>query len=101
MAQDDTDVPKDPQQAVATSSTRRDGAQHQPPSKAKDDPTVDPRVLEVLVCPETRNPLHFHKDAHVLVSPRPRLAYKILNGVPIMVASEASALDDDDPLLKR
>ncbi|MFM2423598.1 MAG: hypothetical protein RL291_2128 [Pseudomonadota bacterium] len=63
--------------------------------------SVDPKVLELLVCPQTRTTLSYKKDAQALVSPRPKLAYSIVNGVPIMVASEARELDDHDPLLKR
>ncbi len=56
-------------------------------------PTVDPRLLEVLVCPVTRGRLTYDRDRNELVSKGARLAYPIREGVPIMLAEEARALD--------
>ena len=55
--------------------------------------TVDPRLLEVLVCPVTRGPLVYDRDANELVSRGAKLAYPIREGVPIMLAEEARQLD--------
>ena len=55
--------------------------------------TVDPRLLEVLVCPVTRGPLTYDREANELVSKGARLAYPIREGVPIMLAEEARQLD--------
>jgi uncharacterized protein YbaR (Trm112 family) len=55
--------------------------------------TVDPRLLEVLVCPVTRGPLSYDREANELVSKSARLAYPIREGVPIMLAEEARTLD--------
>ncbi len=55
--------------------------------------TVDPRLLEVLVCPVTRGPLSYDREANELVSKSARLAYPIREGVPIMLAEEARSLD--------
>lgn len=55
--------------------------------------TVDPRLLEVLVCPVTRGPLSYDRQANELVSKSARLAYPIREGVPIMLAEEARPLD--------
>lgn len=55
---------------------------------------VDPRLLEVLVCPVTRGPLHYDREAGELISRKAKLAYPIRDGVPIMLAEEARALDD-------
>ncbi len=55
---------------------------------------VDPRLLEVLVCPLTRGPLDYDRQAGELISRKAKLAYPIRDGVPIMLAEEARALDD-------
>ncbi len=54
----------------------------------------DRRMLEALVCPLTRGPLSYDADAQELVSKTAKLAYPIRNGIPIMLADEARALDD-------
>jgi len=55
--------------------------------------TVDPRLLEVLVCPVTRGPLTYDREANELVSKGAKLAYPIREGVPIMLAEEARQTD--------
>ena len=50
---------------------------------------VDPRLLEVLVCPLTHGPLDYDKKAQELVSKKAKLAYPIRDGVPIMLPEEA------------
>lgn len=50
---------------------------------------VDPRLLEVLVCPVTRGPLDYDREAGELISRRAGLAYPIRDGVPIMLPEEA------------
>ena len=63
-------------------------------SDAFNTPTsVDPRLLEVLVCPVTRGPLTFDREAGELVSVRAKLAFPIREGVPIMLPDEARKLD--------
>ena len=57
---------------------------------------VDPRLLEVLVCPVTRSPLTYDRGRQELVSRAARLAYPIRDGVPIMLPEEARALDDGE-----
>lgn len=54
----------------------------------------DPKLLDVLVCPVTKGPLEYDKQAQELISRHARLAYPIRNGVPIMLADEARSLDD-------
>ena len=56
---------------------------------------VDPRLLEILICPVSRQPLTYDRANDELVSPKARLAYPIRNGIPIMRADEARDLDDD------
>jgi uncharacterized protein YbaR (Trm112 family) len=56
-------------------------------------PPVDPRLLEILVCPLTRGPLEYDRAAGELVSRAAGLAYPIRDGIPIMLPEEARALD--------
>ncbi len=56
---------------------------------------VDPRLLEILVCPVTRGPLVYDREAQELISKKAKLAYPIRDGVPVMLADEARALDGD------
>ena len=55
--------------------------------------SVDPRLLEVLVCPVTRGPLTYDRERHELVSAGARLAFPIRDGVPIMLVEDARPLD--------
>ena len=54
---------------------------------------VDPRLLEVLVCPVTRGKLIYDRERQELASKGAKLAFPIRDGVPIMLAEEARALD--------
>jgi len=56
---------------------------------------VDPRLLEILVCPVTRGPLEFDRAKGELISRSAKLAYPIREGVPIMLPEEARELGDD------
>ena len=55
--------------------------------------SVDPRLLEVLVCPVTRGRLTCDRTANELISKSAKLAYPIRDGVPIMLPEEARTLD--------
>jgi uncharacterized protein YbaR (Trm112 family) len=55
-------------------------------------PEVDPRLLEVLVCPVTHGPLTYDKERQELISVSAKLAYPIRDGVPIMLPEEARSL---------
>lgn len=57
---------------------------------------VDPKLLEVLVCPQTRTPLRYDRDRQELISERARLAYPVRDGVPIMLIDEARELGADE-----
>ncbi len=61
------------------------------PEKA---PELDPRLLEILVCPMTKGPLDYNKEAQELVSKQAGLAYPVREGIPIMLPDEARALSD-------
>lgn len=58
------------------------------------DNHVDPKLLEILVCPVTRGPLRWDAEAGELISEKARLAYPIRNGIPIMLEAEARRLDE-------
>ena len=53
---------------------------------------VDPRLLEILVCPMTKTRLRYDRDAQELISDTAGLAYPIRDGVPIMLVEEAREL---------
>ena len=55
--------------------------------------SVDPRLLEVLVCPITRGVLTYDREANELISRGAKLAFPIREGVPIMLPEEARKLD--------
>jgi uncharacterized protein len=57
---------------------------------------IDPRLLEILVCPATRTTLTYDADKNELVSKSARLAYPIRDGVPIMLAGEARELGEGE-----
>ena len=62
---------------------------------AEDAVPVDPRLLEILVCPVTRGPLTYDRERNELVSKGAKLAYPIRDGAPVMLPEEARALDDE------
>ncbi len=55
---------------------------------------VDPRLLEILVCPVTKGPLEYDRTANELISRAARRAYPIRDGIPIMLPEEARVLDE-------
>jgi len=55
---------------------------------------VDPKLLEILVCPVTRTTLHYDRERQELVSRAARLAYPIRDGIPILLEEEARPLED-------
>jgi uncharacterized protein YbaR (Trm112 family) len=57
---------------------------------------IDPKLLEILVCPLTKVPLRFDKDAQELISDQAGLAYPIRDGIPVMLVDEARQLDDKE-----
>lgn len=57
---------------------------------------VDPKLLEILVCPLTKGPLHYDKDKQELISQKAGLAYPIRDGIPIMLVDEARELKPDE-----
>ncbi|HXV32109.1 MAG TPA: Trm112 family protein [Sinorhizobium sp.] len=55
---------------------------------------VDPKLLELLVCPLTKGRLSYDAEANELISEKARLAYPIRDGVPIMLISEARKIEE-------
>lgn len=62
---------------------------------------LDPRLLEIMACPLCKSPLRYVRDARVLVCRGDRLAFPVVDGVPVMLESEARTLASDDKLLER
>lgn len=56
--------------------------------------TLDPRLLEALVCPLTKTPLRYDRERMELISDAAKLAYPIRDGVPVMLPDEARNLAD-------
>jgi hypothetical protein len=59
--------------------------------------TVDPKLLEMLVCPLTKAPLRYDSKAQELISEQAGLAFPIRDGIPIMLVDEARVLDAGAP----
>lgn len=55
---------------------------------------VDPKLLDILVCPLTKGPLDYDRERQELISRQARLAYPIRDGIPIMLPDEARPLDE-------
>jgi len=54
--------------------------------------TIDPKLLEILVCPATKGPLRYDEKAQELISETAGLAFPIRDGIPIMLIDEAREL---------
>lgn len=57
---------------------------------------MDTKLLELLVCPVTKGPLHYDKTAQELISRSARLAYPVRDGLPILLENEARVLTDEE-----
>ena len=57
---------------------------------------IDPRLLEILVCPLTKGPLRYDREAQELISEEAGLAYPLRDGIPIMLVDEARRLRDEE-----
>jgi uncharacterized protein YbaR (Trm112 family) len=66
--------------------------------EARDRGDVDPKLLELLVCPLTKGPLRLVRERQELVSEQAGLAYPIRDGIPIMLVDEARQLDEDEAI---
>jgi uncharacterized protein len=59
---------------------------------------VDPKLLDLLVCPLTKGPLRYDRARQELISEQAGLAYPIRDGIPIMLVDEARPLEEIDPV---
>ncbi len=59
-------------------------------------PGLDPRLLEILVCPLTKGPLIYDRERQELISEKARLAFPIRDGIPIMLVDEARPLEEGE-----
>jgi uncharacterized protein YbaR (Trm112 family) len=57
---------------------------------------MDPKLLQILVCPVTKGPLVYNKASNELISKSARLAYPVRDGIPVLLEDEARKLQDDD-----
>ncbi len=57
---------------------------------------MNPKLLEILVCPVTKGPLVYDNQKQELVSKAARLAYPIRDGIPVMLEDEARRLDEHE-----
>ena len=57
---------------------------------------MDPKLLEILVCPVTKGPLVYDKQKQELISKSARLAYPIKDGIPVMLEDEARRLEPSE-----
>ena len=55
---------------------------------------LDPRLLEILACPEDKGPLLYFEDEAILFNPRLSRTYEIRDDIPVMLIDEAEAVDD-------
>jgi uncharacterized protein len=62
------------------------------PPRTDPSPGLDPKLLEILVCPLTKGPLRYDRAAQELISDKAGLAYPIRDGIPIMLVDEARPL---------
>lgn len=58
--------------------------------------TVDPKLLEILVCPVTKGPLVYDRERQELISEKAGLAFPIRDGIPVMLPDEARPLNEDE-----
>jgi uncharacterized protein YbaR (Trm112 family) len=63
-------------------------------TKLKEERGVDPKLLEILVCPLTKGPLRYDAEAQELISVQAGLAYAIHDGIPIMLVDEAREINE-------
>ncbi|HEX3486069.1 MAG TPA: Trm112 family protein [Micropepsaceae bacterium] len=57
---------------------------------------VDPKLLEILICPLTKGPLIYDRERQELISKKAGLAYPIRDGIPVMLADEARTLSESE-----
>ena len=63
----------------------------------KNELELDPKLLEMLVCPVTHGPLRYDREKQELISDQAGLAYPVRDGIPIMLSNEARLLSNAEP----
>ena len=58
--------------------------------------SLDPRLLEILACPEDKGPLYYLDDESALYNPRLKRRYDVRDDIPIMLIDEATTVADDE-----
>ena len=58
--------------------------------------SLDPRLLEILACPQDKGPLYYLDDENALYNPRLKLRYDVRDGIPIMLIDEAVTVPSDE-----
>jgi uncharacterized protein YbaR (Trm112 family) len=57
---------------------------------------IDPKLLEILVCPLTKTPLVYDREKNELISRKARLAFPVRDGIPVMLADQARELSENE-----
>jgi len=57
---------------------------------------LDPKLLDILACPEDKGPLLYFEDEQSLYNPRLKRRYEVRDDIPIMLIDEAETVDDDE-----
>ena len=57
---------------------------------------LDPRLLEILACPEDKGPLYYFEDESILYNPRLSRTYDIRDDIPVMLIEESNSVDADE-----
>ena len=65
--------------------------------------SLDPRLLEILACPQDKGPLYYLADEHALYNPRLKVRYDVRDDIPIMLVDEATtvAADEHDRIMAK
>ena len=65
--------------------------------------SLDPRLLEILACPQDKGPLYYLADENALYNPRLKLRYDVRDGIPIMLVDEAVTVagDEHDRIMRK
>ena len=86
-------MPSEPEVPIVSTSAPSEPETIAAPAASRPAP-VDPRLLEILVCPVTKGELSYDRDAGELISRKAGLAYPVRDGIPIMLPDEARRLQD-------
>jgi uncharacterized protein YbaR (Trm112 family) len=57
---------------------------------------LDPKLLEILACPEDKGPLLYFEDEETLYNPRSKRRYRVDDGIPVMLIEESEVLGEDE-----